>query len=136
MINQLVAGSMLVEAIVFGTIAYIAFQKKKAKLARCQRVWGEVVDVKEHSGDEGSTRHPVIRYTTSSGQTATFESKYGSSSWKVKTGDRLEIFVNPNDPSDAEVVGFMSQFLVPLALTIISVASLIGAPVVYLLMKG
>ena len=135
MINRIVAGSMLVEGIVFGALAYVMFRRKRAKLARFQRTWGVVIEVKEHSGSEGPTRHPVIRYQTLSGENATFESKFGSSNWNVKPGDRLEILVSPSDASDAEVMSFMAQWGLPLVFAVVSVVSVIGAPVVYLLLK-
>lgn len=138
MINQIVAGFMLVEGIVFGVLAYVMFRKKSAKLALCQRTWGEVIEVKEHhggGGEGGPTKHPVIRYTALSGEVVTFESKFGSSNWKVKTGDRLEILVSRSSPGDAEAVGFMPQWGIPLVFGIISVGSIIGAPIIYLVLK-
>jgi hypothetical protein len=135
MINQIVAGFMLAEGIVFGVLAYVMFRKKSAKLDRCQRMWGDVIEVKEHSGSEGPTRHPVIRYKTATGEDATFESKFGSSNWRVKIGDRLEILVSPSNPADAEVVSFMAQWGLSLIFGILSVVSVIGAPVVYVLLR-
>ena len=136
MINQIVAAFMLVEGSVFGVWAYVMFRKKSAKLALCQRTRGEVIEVKEHGGGEGGpTRHPVIRYTAINGETVTFESKYGSSNWKVKAGDWLEILVSRSNPVEAEVVGFMPQWGLPLVFGIISAASIIGAPIIYLVLK-
>jgi len=135
MIHQIVAAIMLGEGIVSGLIAYVMFRKQSAKLALCHRTWGEVIDVKEHSGGEAPTRHPVIRYKATGGEDVTFESKFGSSNWKIKPGDRLEILVNPTAPTDAEVVSFMAQWGLPLVLAIVSAGSIIGAPVVFLLLK-
>jgi hypothetical protein len=136
MINQIVAAFMLGEGTVFGVLAYVMFWKKSAKLALCHRTWGDVIDVKEHSGCEGGpTRHPVIRYKAMNGEEVTFESRFGSTNWKVKPGDRLEILVSRNSPTDAEVVSFMAQWGFPLVFAITSVGSIIGAPVVYLLFK-
>ena len=135
MINQIVAGLLLAEGVASGIIAYVLFRKKSAKLARCQRTLGDVVEVKEHSGSEGTTRHPVIRYVTATGKEAAFESKYGSSNWKVRAGDKLEILVNPNNPSEAEVVSFMAQWGLPLILAIVFVGSILAAPVAYLLLR-
>ena len=136
MIHQVVAAFMLGEGIVFSVIAYAMFRKKKAKLALCQRTVGEVIEVKEHHGGEGDpTKHPVIRYTAVNGETVTFESKFGSSNWKVKAGDRLEILVSQSNPTDAEVAGFMAQWAIPILFGIISVGSIIGAPIIYLVLK-
>ena len=135
MINQIIAGFMLAEGIAFGALAYVKFRKKSLKLARCQKTWGDVIDVKEHSGGEGPTKHPVIRYKAATGEDVTFESKFGSSNWKVKTGDRLEILVDPGNQSDAEVVSFMAQWGLPLIFAIVAVGSIIGAPVAYMLLR-
>jgi hypothetical protein len=135
MFSQIVAGVMLADGIVFGVLAYVTFRKKSAKLARCQRAWGDVIEVKEHQGSGGSTRHPVIQYKTAAGEDFTFESKHDSSNSKVKTGDRLEILVNPDNPSDAEVVSFLAQWGVSLVFAIVSVSSVIAAPILYLVLK-
>ena len=135
MINQVVAGSTLVEGIVFGIASYVLFRKKSTKLAHCQRTWGDVLEVKEHQGSETPTRHPIIRYKSITGQEVTFESKYGSSNWKVKPGDRLEILVSPDNPSDAEVMSFMAQWGLPLVFAVVSAASVVGAPILYLVLK-
>ena len=136
MLNQAVAGFMLAERIAFGILAYVKFRRKKLKLARCQRTWGDVIDVKERGGGEGPTKHPVIRYRTATGEDVTVESKFGSSNWKVKTGDRLEILVDPVNLSDAEVVSFVAQWGLPTIFAIVAVGSIIGAPVAYMLLRG
>ncbi len=126
---------MVVEGLVFAVVTYVIYRKKSAKLARWIRAWGEVVEVKERRDSEGMTRHPVVRFKTLAGDDATFESKFGSSNWKIKAGDQIQVLFDPNNPSDAEVVGFMSQWVLCFAFGVISLTSLIGAPIVYLLMK-
>ena len=138
MIYQVVTAFMMVEGILFGIIAYVMFRRKSAKLAFCQKAWGEVIEVREHprgGGDGGPIKHPVIRFVARNGETVTFESKFGRSNWEVKPGDRLEILVSPTDPADAEVMGFLPQWGIPIALGIISLGSIIGAPVLYLALK-
>jgi hypothetical protein len=135
MIMQIVAALMLAEGIFFGLLAYVMFRKQRARLALCHRTWGEVIGVNEHSGGDGSTKHPVIRYKAMSGEEVTFESKFGRSNWQVKRGDRLEILVNRSNPTDAEVVSFMAQWALPVIFAIVSAGSIIGAPLVYLFLK-
>jgi hypothetical protein len=134
-IMQTVAALMLAEGIFFGLLAYVLFRKKSTRLALCHRAWGEVIGVNEHSGGEGPTKHPVIRYKAMSGEEVTFESKFGRSNWQVKPGDRLEILVNPNNPMDAEVVSFMAQWALPVIFAIVAAGSIIGGPLVYLFLK-
>ena len=131
-ISLLAAGVTLLDAIIFGVLAYVMYRKKCAKLAGSQRTWGDVIEVKNRAGRNGTTRHPVIRFTAMDGQTVTFESNFGSSNWKIKAGDRIEVFYNPNKPSGAEPVYFVAQWFLPLVFGIISVSSLIAAPLLYL----
>ena len=135
--NQIIAAFTLISGIAFGVFAWVVFQRKKAKLALCQRTVGEVIEVREHhrGGEGGPTKHPIIRYQAGNGETLTFESVFGSSNWKVQPGDRLDILVNENNPADAEVVGFLAQWGLPLVLGIVSLVSIIGAPIVYLVLK-
>jgi hypothetical protein len=135
MLHQIVAAMMLGEGVVFGALSLILYRKKHARLTLCERTWGDVVEVKEHPGSEGATRHPVIRYRALNGQELTFESKFGRSNWPVKPGDHLAILVNRNDPTQAEVVNFMAQWGLPLVFAIVSAASIIGAPIVFLALK-
>lgn len=135
MLNLMVAGLLLAEGIVFGGVACFMFRKKSVRLAQYHRTWGNVIEVKERNGGGSVTRHAVVRYKTSTGKDATFESRFGSSNWKIKTGDRLEVLVNPNNPSDGEVVNFMALWGLPVILAVSSLASLVGAPVVYFLLR-
>jgi hypothetical protein len=135
MINHVVGTLVVGEGLVCGVAAYVLFRKKRAKLAVCQRTRGEVLAVNERRGGDGTTRHPIIRYRTLTGEERTFESRFGSSNWKVRPGDQLEVLFHPNDPAQAEVVHFMAQWGLPLICGIISVGSLMSAPVVYMVLK-
>jgi hypothetical protein len=135
MTNQVITAFMLAEATVFGILSYAFYRKKKSQLAGCERTWGDVMEVKEHAGSEDSTKHPVIRFRTPRGEDITFESKFGGSNWQVKPGDRLEVFYHPQHPADAEVVSFMAQWALPMIMGVVCVASLIGAPIVFLMLK-
>lgn len=135
MLNQTVAAIELAQGVVFGILAFALFQKKRSKLALCHRTQGEVIAVKEKAGSEAATYHPVIKYRASNGEQITFESNYGSSKWKVKIGDRLNILVNRTNPTDAEVEIFMAQWGLPLVFAIISAMGFISAPIVLLLLK-
>jgi hypothetical protein len=133
--QQILVAFMLGEGIVFGVLAVIMFRRKRAQLALCHRTFGEVIDVKERSGGEISTRHPVIRYRAASGDDVTFESKFGSSNCRLKPGDRLEIWVGPGASTDAEIVSFMAQWGLPFILASVAAVSIIGAPVVFVVLR-
>jgi hypothetical protein len=136
MVSQIVAAAMLGEGIVVGTIAYVIYRRKAAKLALCYRMLGQVTDVKEHPGNEGTPlKHPVIHYTAMNGREVTFESKVGRSNWDVKRGDLLEILVSPEDPAEAEIANFMAQWAMPIVLAVAAVGSVIGGAAVYLFVR-
>ncbi|HTI98836.1 MAG TPA: DUF3592 domain-containing protein [Dongiaceae bacterium] len=135
-VNQIIALLMLIEGLGFGAAAYLLYTRKRTKLAGCQRAWGEVVTVNEQRDPEGGiTRHPVIRYLSLTGHEVTFASKFGSSHWKVKPGDRLEILYHPEQPAEAEVVNFMAQWALPLVFAIVAGGSLLFAPVMFWLLR-
>lgn len=135
MIHEIVAGVLMVDGLVLGSIARYQYRKQQARLERCEEMSGEVVEIRERPGAEGVVKYPVIRYQNARRQEMTFESKIGSTNPKVAVGDHIEILVNPDNPTEAEVANFAAQWAVPLALGIGAVASFIGALVVFLVVK-
>lgn len=136
MIITIIVGFVLSEGIILGIVAYGLYARKKAKLSHCLQAQGIVVDLKQHGSDEGGpTIHPVIMFKSQNGADFTFESKFGSSGWKIKKGDSVNILVNQANPNDSEVVNFMAQWGVPLILAVASAGSLVCAPLAYLFLK-
>lgn len=132
LLNQLIAGFLLAEGLVFGGLAYFFYRRKASRLGEWQKASGEVVEVKE---TDGGVKHPVICYQTTTGAYATFQSRFGSSNWKIQPGDRVELFVNPRDPSEVEVVNFMAQWGLPLVLAVCGIGSLVSAPILFFLIR-
>ena len=122
---QIIATLMVVQGVAMGIVSGVMYRKARTKVATWHRTSGEVIEVVEGHED---TKHPVIRYQTTTGEEVTFRSKFGRSSWKVKVGDRLEILVNPKDPQDAEVVSFMVQWGFCVILGISAVGAIALAP--------
>jgi hypothetical protein len=134
MIGEIFAGLALVQATVAGVMASVSYRKKRAHLARCYQTLGEVISVEERPGSEVPVvRHPVIRYQSKSGELVTFTSKFGSSSWKVKAGDRLDILVSEDDAHDGEVAKFWIQWLKPLFFGVMAGGSFLAAVLIYFL---
>lgn len=136
MLRNVIVGMTLFEGLAIGLFAFFLYQRKRARLANCDWLWGEVIDVKEKPGDDGPTRHPVIRYETIGGQQLTFETPYGRANWNIKPGDKLQIVVDRNDPSDADVATFMSLWGLPVILGAACFLSLVGALVCFLVIEG
>ncbi|MBK5142975.1 DUF3592 domain-containing protein [Budviciaceae bacterium BWR-B9] len=71
--------------------------------------------------------HPVVRFVTEEGERVTFESSFGSSSYKEQLGNDIDVVYRPDAPQQAELGGFFSQYLVPIILGIMGlVFTLIG----------
>jgi hypothetical protein len=137
MISTLIVGFVLAEGLILGIVAYVLYVRKKSKLSHCIQTQGIVVDLKQHNNDEGGpTIHPVIMFRAQNGADVTFESKFGSSCWKIKKGDSINILVNQANPNDSEVLNFMAQWGLPLILAIASAGSLVCAPLAYLFLKN
>jgi len=64
----------------------------------------------------------------------TFESKYGSSNWKIKAGDQLDILVSQINPRTLKwrVHGAVG---LPFVFGMVAALSIIGAPIVYLALQ-
>lgn len=136
MIITIILGFVLAEGLILGIVAYVLYARKKTKLSHCLQTQGVVIDLKQHGSDEsGPTIHPVIIFRAQNGADVTFESKFGSSCWKIKKGDSVKILVNQANPYDSEVVNFMAQWGVPLILAVASAGSLVCAPLAYLFLK-
>lgn len=122
------AGCEAVFAVGFLSAAAVLLSKQKAKLSRCYRVEGEVVEVKV-SNDE--VKKPVIRFLSNQGQPVTFTSTFGNSNWKINVGDRIWVLADPEKPMEAIVDQFMPKWGLPFVFGVIGGGSLIGIPVIY-----
>lgn len=134
-LNHIIPGLLLLEGVPAGVLAFVLYRNKSAKLERCERLWGEVVEVKEKRADGGTTRHPIVRFKASNGEEVTFESSFGSSNWKVQPGDRIEVLAPRDNPRNAEVVHFLAQWFIPMFCGIVSVGSIIAAAIIFLIAK-
>ncbi len=120
---QIVSTVLMVAGVATGVAAYRVFASKRRKIAGSYRTIGEVIDVKEHpGGEDGPTRHPVVRFKAENGEDVVFESSFGAASWRVSKGEKLNILVNRSNVQDAEVLRFAAQWGKPLVLAIIAVS--------------
>lgn len=83
-----------------------------------ERATGTVIDLDSETSDGGGgdlVYYPRVRFTTAEGQTVEFRSSSGSSS-PPDVGDSVEVLYDPDDPHDAQLSGFFSLWLWPIAL--------------------
>ena len=84
--------------IIFLTIAIVMYfvQKKKTEVCTAKTI-GTVTDVVHSSAGNPrySSWHPVIQYTTATGETVERKSAYGTNPPKYSVGDTVHIHYNP-----------------------------------------
>lgn len=84
--------------ILFLTIAIIMYfvQKKKTEVCTAKTIGTVTEVVRSYSSSQGhSSWHPVIQYTTATGQTIVRKSVYGTNPPKYSVGDSVNIHYNP-----------------------------------------
>ena len=130
-VATLVVGFLLLEGIGSGIAAIVLFLKRKAKYENCERIAGNVVEIKERPGSEGPLLYPVVRYISPSGKEAVIEARWAKSNLNLKSGDRIDVMVDRYDPTKVEVADFIAQWLLPIFLGANAVISFIMAPVMF-----
>jgi uncharacterized integral membrane protein len=134
---QIVSAVLAVAGLAMSIGAYRMFVLKRRKIAGSYQTVGEVIDVKEHSGGEdGPTRHPVVKFKAESGEDVVFESTFGAANWRVTRGDKLTVLVSRSNVHDAEVLRFAAQWGKPLVLFIIAMSLIESALVFFVFAKN
>ena len=83
-----------------------------------QKVRAVIVDTKKTRGLDGETFfHAVFKYTTSSGQTITTQSKYAKGI-KPELGKELTIYYMPSTPDKYYIPGSLPYEIIPIMLAI------------------
>jgi hypothetical protein len=123
-----VLGGELLVALVFLAIAFVAYGRRKAELARCHRVEGEVIDVLVNDG----CKRPVVRFVAANGRPVTYTSSVGSSNWKINVGDRIALYSDPANPEKPILDVFLAKWGGILMSGIVGGAMLVGVPMLYL----
>ena len=67
---------------------------------------------------ESSTYHPVVRFTTTAGETKTFTAGGGSYPAKYEIGETVTVMYNPADPSEAQIKSWELWFVPTLFMVI------------------
>ncbi len=91
--------------------AYLFFQEKEF-IAHAQTSTGKVTALRRNVDSKGGvTYYPEVSYTTPDGKVHVFDSNYGSNPASYAVGEEVEIYYQPGKPAEAEIKGFMSQWL-------------------------
>ncbi|MCQ4207472.1 DUF3592 domain-containing protein [Streptomyces longispororuber] len=94
-------------------------------LTSAERADGTVVALDWESGghsggyrksrsNNGPVAHPVVEFTSADGTSRSFRESTGSNPPSYEVGERVEVLYRADSPEDAQVEGFVSQWLLPL----------------------
>jgi hypothetical protein len=79
---------------------------------------------------------PIIAFTTQSGEQAHYRSYVCSNPPAYQAGQKVQIYYDPNDPSDAQMAGGWGQYTVTIILVLIGLPfSLIGVWLFFMLRR-
>ena len=90
--------------IFFGIGAVLTYQQRSFERQGAQ-AQGEVISLASSCDDDGCTYAPVVRFTTGSGDTVTFDTNYYSSPPAYHTGQRVTVIYSPEEPEKAVIQG-------------------------------
>lgn len=98
------------------SVSLFLFIQRNHFIAQAKTAIGKVIEVhKEKERVRGRYRSrysPTISYTTEDGKQYTFNTDYGPSYYEV--GQQVEVYYQANKPSEAEIKGFLSQWMIVL----------------------
>lgn len=89
----------------YGIVFYF---RQRQRQSQWQTAVGVVVNLVKESTDDGYVYCPQIQFQTNSGQVSNFQSDFGSRPASHRVGERIEVFYNPLDPSQAQINSFMT----------------------------
>ncbi len=104
-----------------GATAITAFMEWRF-LQKAHTGSGKVIELRERESSKGGTLYyPVTSFTTKSGQTITITSTLGTSPPAYEVGEQVAVYYLPENPSQAEVKGFFSQWFAPFLTSIFTI---------------
>lgn len=103
---------------------------------------GTVVELTRQSDSEGGDSFsPVVEYTLPSGRTVRFEEDLSSNPPSHRVGESVEVFYNPENPSEARInntftLWFGPGLLVGMGFCFSSISLLIGLGALFAFLRG
>jgi hypothetical protein len=105
-------------AVVLFAVAAHLVRRATRRLRAGGRAKGVIVGSEETFGSSGDNRpyyRPKVRFAARDGHSHTFVSPVGRGK-PYANGANVDVVYDPANPEDAEIAGFVAQWLVPLAL--------------------
>lgn len=103
---------------------------------------GTVVELVRHSDSEGGDSYsPVVEFTLPSGRTVRFEENISSNPPSHRVGESVDVFYNPENPSDARInstftLWFGPGLLVGMGFCFSSLSLLLGVGAMFAFLRG
>jgi hypothetical protein len=91
--------------------------------------FGNIVRYKTHYSDGQKYYFPYVSYTTSWGESFTFESQQGRGTKNRKENKRVSVLYNPSNPEDAQIKSWSNLWMFPSFILGLSSAFIIGGMV-------
>lgn len=114
--------------------AGIAYNHSRNFMAKAETVQGTITELNYHKSSKksGGVYYPTVQFTARDGQPYTVASNSGSNPAAYEIGESVQIYYNPEDPTDILLPDFFSLWGVSLILGGIGlVFTLIGGSVLY-----
>lgn len=120
---------LLVGLVALSGAAYWSLRTREF-IRTAAKAQGLVIDLVPHSGDNGTTYAPTVRFTDKDGRERTFTSSTSSSPPSHREGDAVQVLYDPARDDKAEIDAFWDLWLGPLVVGIFGlVFPLVGAAV-------
>ncbi|MHC0062451.1 DUF3592 domain-containing protein [Nostoc sp. UIC 10890] len=93
---------------------------------------GTIIDLVQRSSTDNKGRYsyvyyPVVKFTTSSGETTVFEANSGSNPPEFTKGQQVEILYSPEKPNSATINSWLSLWFLPIMfISLGSIFALVG----------
>jgi hypothetical protein len=95
---------LLFGLIFFGIGSWLTYQQRTFERQGAQ-AGGEVTGLSSRCDSDGCTYSPVVRFSTQTGGTVSFESTYSSSPPAYDVGEEVTVIYSPDNPEKAVIQG-------------------------------
>ena len=121
--SQILIGIGLV-LLIFGGVLYAV---NMIFVSQAELVNGTVISLSTNIDPDYNSELlcPVVKYTTKAGQSLSFNSDVCSSPAKYAVGDQVQVYYNPQNPTQAQLKDFWSQNLEAVTMTGMSLPFLV-----------
>jgi hypothetical protein len=122
---QIASFILLLSGIGLGSTSFYFYSNTRDFLSRASHTQGTVIAFHISHSDHSMTFTPEINFKNDKGRPVIFNSNLSSNPPQYSVGDKIDVVFDPIKPSNARVNTFMALWLMPAALCIASIVSLL-----------